>query len=211
MTHQLGAMPAGRAMAAIATARIPFAYRLDRHDDPTPPPAPTPPAPAPPADPAPSPDEPVADDPKLGPAGEKALAAMKERARIAEAAQKAAEAKTQAFEDRDKTELEKATAAAERATAEATEAKAELVRQRVINETGLSADLAEFLPTGDEDTVRAAADKLKGALGTPAKAGPRPDPSQGSGRPAPGPTDFRTASKAELKAETDKLGIRLRR
>lgn len=196
-----------------------FRFLLDRHDDPTPPapapaPAPVPtggdPAPTP-ANPAAGPDTPDGDTP-LGPAGEKALAAMKERARVAEAAVKAAEAKITEFEDRDKSELEKATAAAARATAEAAEARSELLRQRVINETGLSADLAEFLPAGDEDTVRAAAEKLKAATAGPARPGaPRPDPSQGGGRAPAGPTDFRTASREEFAAEAAKLGVRLRR
>lgn len=216
MTHQLGATPAVRTIASTAVDRLPFAVRLDRHDDPA---APAPAAPAAPAPAAPAPeasDDGAGDDPKLGPAGEKALAAMKERTKAAEAALKAAEAakqaaeaKVQEFEDRDKTELEKATAIAERATAEASQAKAELVRQRVINETGLTVDLAEFLPSGDEATVRAAADKLKAALGNQAtpKAGPRPDPSQGGGRTG-APVDWRTASREDFRAAVADLGIR---
>ena len=176
-------------------------FALDRHDDPQPEPTPDP-APEPAADPAPDPSG----DAPLGPAGEKALAAMKERARAAEAAQKALEAKVREFEDRDKTELEKAQAAAAKATAEAEAARSELLRQRIVNETGLSAELAEFLPAGDEETVRAAAAKLAAAT-VPPKTGPRPDPSQGSGRPVV-PTDFRTAPKDDVKAELAKYGVR---
>lgn len=215
MTQQPGAMPAGLAAAAIAGARIPFTFRLDRHNDPAVPPTPAPPAP--PAVPAPAPvpapaAEPAADDDApLGPAGEKALAEFKQRARAAEAAAKAAEDKVREFEERDKSELEKATAAAERATAEAAAAKAELVRQRVINETGLPVDLAEFLPAGDEDTVRAAAEKLKAATTAAARPGtPRPDPSQGAGRIPPGPTDYRSAPREDVVAEMATLGIRPR-
>lgn len=182
---------------------LPAAWRfaLDRHDDPQPEPTPDV-APDPAADPKPDPT----DDAPLGPAGEKALAAMKERARAAEAEKKALEAKVREFEDRDKTELEKAQAAAAKATADAERYAAELLRQRVVNETGLSAELAEFLPTGDEDTVRAAAAKLAAAAVAP-KTGPKPDPSQGSGRPVT-PVDYRTASKEDVKAELAKYGVR---
>lgn len=190
----------------------PWRFALDRHDDPQPNPAPAPPAPDP-ADP-PNPADPPAGDPAapadgdkpLGPAGEKALAAMKERARVAEAEKKALEAKVREFEDRDKTDLEKAQATAAKATAEAESARAELLRQRIVNETGLSAELAEFLPTGDEDTVRAAAAKLAAATVTP-KTGPKPDPSQGSGRPVT-PTDYRTAPKGDVAAKLRDLGVR---
>jgi len=180
-------------------------FALDRHDDPQPPtPTPVPPAPAP--EPAADPDADPADKP-LGPAGEKALEEWKRRAKEAEAAARTAAEKVREFEDRDKTELEKAQAAAARATAEAEAARSELLRQRIVNETGLSADLAEFLPAGDEETVRAAAQKLAAATAA-VKPGPRPDPSQGSGRPAPPPTDFRTASKDELRSKLRELGIR---
>jgi len=189
------------------TRPLPSAWRfaLDRHDDPQPPATPEPasaPAPEPTADPAADP----ADKP-LGPAGEKALEEWKRRAKEAEAAARTAAEKVREFEDRDKTELEKAQAAAARATAEAEAARSELLRQRIVNETGLSADLAEFLPAGDEETVRAAAQKLAAATAA-VKPGPRPDPSQGSGRPAPPPTDFRTASKDELRSKLRELGIR---
>jgi len=182
-------------------------FLLHRHDDPTPPP---PSAPAPAADLAADPAGDPAGDPAdrpLGPAGEKALEEWKKRAKEAEAAARTAAEKVREFEERDQTELEKAQAAAARATAEAEAARSELLRQRIVNETGLSADLAEFLPTGDEETVRAAAQKLAAAT-VAVKPGPRPDPSQGSGRPAPPPTDFRTASKDELRSELRKLGIR---
>lgn len=189
------------------THTLPSAWRfaLDRHDDPQPPaPAPAPPAPAP--EPTAEPDGDPADKP-LGPAGEKALEEWKRRAKEAEAAARTAAEKVREFEDRDKTELEKAQAAAARATAEAEAARSELLRQRIVNETGLPADLTEFLPAGDEETVRAAAQKLAAATAA-VKPGPRPDPSQGSGRPAPPPTDFRTASKDELRSKLRELGIR---
>lgn len=180
----------------------PWHFRLDRHDDPEPDPQPDP-APDPAADPAPEPE-----DKALGPAGEKALAAMKERARQAEAEKKALEAKVREFEDRDKSELEKAQAAAARATAEAEAARTELARTRILAEHGLTEADGEFLPAGTEEEMRAAASRLAARVAAPAKTGPKPDPSQGSGRPVT-PTDFRTAPRAELEAELAKYGVRL--
>jgi hypothetical protein len=181
----------------------PWCFALDRHNDPQPEPTPDP-APEPAADPKADP----ADDAPLGPAGEKALAAMKERARAAEAEKKALEAKVREFEDRDKTELEKAQVIAERATREAEAARNELARTRILAEHGLSEADAEFLPAGTEDEMRAAAARLAERLvaAAPPK-GPRPDPSQGSGRPIT-PTDYRTAPKGDVQAKLRELGVR---
>lgn len=179
-------------------------FALDRHDDPQPEPTPDP-APEPAADPKSAP----ADDAPLGPAGEKALTAMKERARAAEAAQKALEAKVREFEDRDKSELEKAQALAARATAEAEAARTELARTRILGEHGLSEADAEFLPSGSEDEMRAAAARLaeRIAAAAPPKTGPKPDPSQGSGRPVT-PTDYRNVPKDDVAAKLRELGVR---
>jgi len=185
-------------------------FLLARHDDPQPPaaPAPAPPAPDPaPADPAEPADRP------LGPAGEKALEEWKKRAKEAEAAAKAAADRVREFEDRDKTELEKAQAAAARATAEAEAARTELARTRILTEHGLTTEDAEFLPAGTEEDMRTAAKRLADRLAAaspPKPPGPRPDPSQGSGRAAPG-ADFRTASRDDFAAELAKYGLRPRR
>jgi hypothetical protein len=191
------------------TRILPTAWRfaLDRHDDPQPPVAPAPPeppTPEPPKDPAADPDKP------LGPAGEKALEEWKRRAKDAEAAAKTAADRVREFEDRDKTELEKAQALAERATREAETARNELARTRILAEHGLSEADAEFLPTGTEDEMRAAATRLAerlAAAAPPPKTGPRPDPSQGSGRPVT-PTDYRTAPKSEVQTKLRELGVR---
>lgn len=187
----------------IRTLPSPWRFALDRHDDPQPEPTPDP-APEPTADPTPDPD-----DKPLGQAGEKALAEWKRRAKDAEAAAKAAADRVKEFEDRDKTELERAQEAAARATAEAAAARTELARTRILGEHGLSEADAEFLPTGSEDEMRAAAARLaeRLAASAPPKTGPRPDPSQGSGRPVT-PTDYRTAAKDDVRAKLRELGVR---
>lgn len=208
MNRRQGATPAARA-AATASAVLPFTWRIDRHNEPATPAAPPAPEP-PPANPA-APEPAAGDDPPLGPAGEKALNEFKERARKAEADLTAARQRITEFEDRDKTDLERAQSAAAAAEQRAADAEAALLRQRVINETGLKPELAKFLPTGDEAALRAAAAELAAATTVPAAPpGPRPDPSQGSGRPVV-PTDFRTASHEEFKAEMARLGVRTAR
>lgn len=198
------------------TRTLPAAWRfaLDRHDDPQPPaPAPTPPAPT---DPAPAGTDPATDpdpaDKPLGPAGEKALEEWKRRAKEAEAAARTAAEKVREFEDRDKTELQRAQEAAARATAEAEAARTELARTRILAKHGLTEADAEFLPSGSEEDMRAAAKRLADRLAAatpPPAPGPRPDPSQGSGRPIT-PTDYRTASKDDLAAKLKELGVRAR-
>jgi len=192
-----------------STLPRPWRFALDRHDDPQPAPAPAP-EPDPAADPAPEPT-PEPDRP-LGPAGEKALEEWKRRAKEAEAAARANAERIREFEDRDKTELQRAQEAAARATAEAEAVRAELLRSRILAEHGLTAEDAEFLPAGAEDDMRAAAQRLAERLAAAAPqkpAGPRPDPSQGSGRPVV-PTDFRTASRDDFAAELAKYGLRPR-
>jgi hypothetical protein len=198
------------------TRTLPAAFRfaLNRHDDPKPPVPPVAP-PTPPVVPAPAPgpapkSEGDPNDPPLGPAGEKALEEWKRRAKEAETAAKTAAEKVREFEDRDKSELEKAQALAARATVEAEKARTELARTRILAEHKLSEADAEFLPSGTEDEMRAAAARLaeRIAAATPApKGGPRPDPSQGSGRPVT-PTDYRTAPKGDVQAKLRELGVR---
>lgn len=189
----------------IRTLPSPWRLRLDRHDDPEPAPRPDP-APDPAADPIPDPDP--ADKP-LGPAGEKALEEWKRRAKEAEAAARAAADRVREFEDRDKSELQRAQEAAARATAEAEAARTELARTRILAEHGLTEDDGEFLPAGTEEDMRAAAARLAARVVAAVKTGPKPDPSQGSGRPVT-PTDYRNASAEDFAAELAKLGMRPR-
>lgn len=192
------------------TLPAPWRFALDRHNDPQPAPAPAPapaaPAPEPASAPAPGTDP---ADKQLGPAGEKALEEWKRRAKEAETKAKTAEDRVRTFEDRDKTELEKAQALAARATADADAARTELARARILGEHGLSEADAEFLPPGSEEEMRAAAARLaeRIAVAAPASTGPRPDPSQGSGRPVT-PTDYRTAPKGDVQAKLRELGVR---
>lgn len=119
--------------------------------------------------PAGSPDAP------LGPAGEKALAEWKQRARLAEKASKEQAARLQELEDRDKSELQKATERAAKADARAAEAtrrvaKAE-IRALAAAQFADPSDAAAFLNVddlisddGDVDTKaveKALADLLK--------------------------------------------------
>ncbi|MBK6887021.1 MAG: hypothetical protein IPH03_11750 [Tetrasphaera sp.] len=90
-------------------------------------------------------------------------------------------AKVKEFEDRDKTETERMAEQLAALKAEAAQAKAETLRLRVGAETGLPADLQEFLAGDDEAQLRAQAKKLMAA--TAAATDPRrpaPDPTQGA-------------------------------
>ena len=90
-------------------------------------------------------------------------------------------AKVKEFEDRDKTELEKLTDQISKAKAEADQARAEALRLKVAAQSGLPADLHEFLVGNDEEELRAKAQKLMAA--TAAATDPRrpaPDPTQGA-------------------------------
>lgn len=96
----------------------------------------------------------------LGPAGEAALKAERQRARQLERDLKAAANKLKAFEDRDKTAaqlLEERAANAEKAAAEA---QTQLVRYRVAAEKGLPAELAGRLQGANEKELAADAEKL---------------------------------------------------
>lgn len=91
------------------------------------------------------------------------------------------EAKVKAFEDAQKTEAERMADQLQTLKAEAAAAKAEALRLRVAAESGLPADLHEFLVGDDEEQVRAQAQKLMAA--TAAATAPRtpaPDPTQGA-------------------------------
>lgn len=187
-----------------------------------PPAPPTPPAPTPPAPPAdPAAPPPGDGDPALGPAGEKALSAWKERAKAAEDLAKQHEAKIKEFEDRDKTEAEKQADALKAATERAETATRLAVSSQV---EALAAgrfqdpqDAVTALKDGnfvaadgtvDRAAVTAALDDLltrkpHWAAAEPGSRTPRPDPSQGprpGGNPGAGTVDQQIA---EAKAKGD--------
>lgn len=156
----------------------------------------------PPAEPASAGDPTPAGDPPLGPAGEKALAEWKQRAKAAEQLAKDQSAQLQEFEDAQKTEAQKLAERAEAAEQRAAKATQQAVASHIrAAATGLLADPqdavdalrgGEFLGADGEidgDSVKAALDALlerkphwKADQGP---RNPRPDPSQG---PRPGGT-----------------------
>ncbi len=140
----------------------------------TAPEATTPPAPEPTtAPPAP------ADD--LGDAGKKAIAAERAARRAAEKANAEMAARIKEFEDASKSEAEKAAARAEAAEKALAEVTAKALRLEVAAEVGVPADLVEFLTGGDEESLRAQADKLMAATAaSKAPRAPQPDTSQGA-------------------------------
>lgn len=140
----------------------------------TAPEATTPPAPEPTtAPPAP------ADD--LGDAGKKAIAAERAARKAAEKQAADLAAQVKAFEDASKTEAEKAAARAEAAEKALAEVTAKAARLQVAAEVGVPADLVEFLTGGDEESLRAQAEKLMAATAaSKAPRVPQPDPSQGA-------------------------------
>lgn len=99
-------------------------------------------------------------DKPLGPEGEKALEAFKQRAREAESKLKAVERRVQEFEDKDKTELERATSQRDAAAKERDEAKAESLRLRVAIEKKLPAELIDRLRGSNEKELQDDADEL---------------------------------------------------
>lgn len=220
---------------------LPLRAVLATHDaDPAPPAPPVdPPAPpAPPADPAPAdpPSDPAPEgDKPLGPAGEKALREMKERARKAEAearANAAAAKRLQELEDAQKTETERLTEAAQRAQARAAAAEQRAVASeiRALASSGfadptdaveaLGGNAAQYVDADgviDEAAIRDALEGLldrkphwrKPPAGDPVPAAPpvpRPDPSQGP-RNKPAPVDY-TTDKDAYDAVNRRLGVR---
>jgi hypothetical protein len=178
----------------------------------------TPPAGDPPA------DDPA--DPALGPAGEKALAEWKKRAKDAEALTKSQADKLKAFEDAQKTEAEKladrAKAAEDRATAATQLAVASKVEALATGKFADPSDAVEALKGGtfvsdagviDAAAIGTALDELltrkphwAAGAGTPRI--PAPDPSQGA-RPGTPPSLGQRIAEAEQKGDT-KLAIALK-
>jgi hypothetical protein len=167
-----------------------------------------------------------ADDVPLGPAGEKALAEWKARAKEAERQSKEQAARIQAFEDRDKTEAEKlaerATKAEERAAAAtrlATASKVEALAAGRFHDPQDAVDAlqgAEFLTEDggiDRDAITAALDSLlerkpHWAATAPGPRVPAPDPSQGA-RPGGTPTLGQRINEAVSGGDT-KLALSLK-
>jgi len=167
-------------------------------------------------------------------------AAAKQEAAAAKKQLAALTAKVQEFEDRDRTELEKATAKAERLADQAAKATARAVAGEVkVHAVGQFADPTDAVDvlmrdaskyvdaSGEIDSEAIQSDLAEllerkphwGKQPEPTPAAPqpdperprqpRPDPSQGA-RPTVPPTDYRTASKAEVAGELAKYGFRPR-
>ena len=195
-----------------------------------PPPAGTDPA-TPPAPPAPAaepgtPPEGGDGDAPLGPAGEKALAEWKRRAKEAEQQAKDHAARIKEYEDRDKTDAEKqadalkaATERAEQATRLAVSAKVEALAAGRFQDP---LDAVEALRSGsyvtqegavDADAITAALDDLltrkpHWAATEPGPRTPRPDPAQGA-RPGTAPNLSQRIAEAEQTGNT-KLAMALK-
>lgn len=140
--------------------------------------------------------EPQAD---LGDAGKKALAAERAAKRAAEKRAAELEARVKEFEDASKSEAEKAAARAEAAEKALAEVTARALRLEVATEFKLDPDLHEFLTGGDEESLRAQAQKLADRFA--ATAGPRqpkPDPTQGAKPGGSGPKMLTSDEVSEL-------------
>lgn len=197
--------------------------------EPAPAGGPTPPAPPtadPPKDPATPPPPATGDDPALGPAGEKALAEWKKRAKDAETLAKQQADQLQAIEDAKKTETERladrAKAAEDRATAATRLAVASKVEALAAGRFADPQDAVDALAAGafttdqggiDANAITGALDDLltrkpHWAAGAGNPSVPRPDPSQGA-RPGGTPTLAQRVAEAEAKGDT-RLAIALK-
>lgn len=186
--------------------------------DPSTPPAAEPEPAAPPADPAAPPATGEGDAP-LGPAGEKALAEWKTRAKEAEKTAREQAARLKEFEDAQKTEAERladslkaAESRAEAATRLAVASKVEaLASGRFADPQDAVDALKDGQFVGDDGAIRADAieEALAGLLERKphwarSEQGPRtpaPDPSQGA-RPGGVQTLDQRISEAEAKGDT---------
>jgi len=150
--------------------------------------------------------EPVATDDTLGDPGKRALDAERKARRAAEKAAADAVAKVKEYEDAQKSEAERLAAKVAELEATAAKATAEALRQRIVNETGIPADLAGFVTGPDEDTMRANAQLLASKIGPAQKAGPastRPVESlqPGSGKADSGPAQLTRSDLQGMKPE----------
>ena len=132
--------------------------------------------------------------------GEKGLAALRSEREARKDAEKqlaAFQTRIDEIESAERSDLENATHQLEAAKAEAATANAELAKLRVIQETGLSADMAEFLTGDSVESLSEQAEKLKAATAqasTIEKRAPMADPSQGAK-----PSDAAQLTEADLK------------
>lgn len=186
----------------------------------------TPPEPQPPAAEPGTPPEGGDGDAPLGPAGEKALAAWKQRAKEAEDRAKEQAAKLKEYEDAEKTEAERqaealaaATERAEKATQLAVSAKVEALAAGRFQDP---LDAVEALRGGsyvgedgmvDTEAITAALDGLlerkpHWAATEPGPRTPRPDPAQGA-RPGTPPNLDQRIAEAEQSGNT-KLALALK-
>lgn len=191
--------------------------------DPATPPAP--PAPNPGADPG-TPPSGGGDDPALGPAGEKALAEWKRRAKEAEQQAKDQAARLKEYEDRDKSDAERqadalaaATARAEQLQQVAVSAKVEAAAAGRFQDPLDAVEAlkgGKFLTDGgtvDTDAIEAALGDLltrkpHWAAAQPGPRTPRPDPAQGA-RPGTPPDLAQQIADAE-KAGDHKKALALK-
>lgn len=149
----------------------------------------------PPATEAPTPDT-------LGDPGKKALDAERRARRDAERALNEAQAKVKAFEDANKSETERMAEQVAALKAEAEAARSEALRMRVATETGLPAELVEFLPSGvDEETLRAKAATLAAMAAPKGPGKPAPDPAQGAKPGVGGPVQLTRADMDRMTPE----------
>lgn len=197
----------------MSTPSEPVAPPAGNPQDPSPADPPAPPA----ADPA---APPAGDDgPALGPAGEKALVAWKQRAKEAEDLAKQQAAKLRAYEDAEKTDAERQADAlkaaqerAEQATQLAVSSKVEALAAGRFQDP---LDAVEALKDGsyltdegavDGDAIKADLDGLlvrkpHWAAVEPGPRTPRPDPAQGA-RPGTPPNLSQRIAEAEQAGNT---------
>lgn len=97
------------------------------------------------------------------------------RKRLREVEDKAA--KFDELEESKKSEIERITESYEKTQFELRDAQNALVRERIARKHGLPDELAELLPSGDEEQVEAKAKYLSTLVNDPVRL---PDPSQGS-------------------------------
>lgn len=115
--------------------------------------------------------EPVAPAEELGDAGKRALEAERKARRAAEKASADALAKVKEYEDAQKSESERLAAKVSELEARAAKAEADALRQRIVSEAGIPADLADLVSGSDEATMRATAERLKAHIAPPRFAG----------------------------------------
>lgn len=175
---------------------LPGMYFYPDGDPPTPPSA-DPPAPAPQA------------DPPADPAPGNQENAWRRKAEAAEKRLKDLEDAENKRKLAEMSETERVKAEAETAKAEAAETKKELLKLKIANELGVSADALDLLTGADEPTIRAQAEKIVALTGKTA-----PAPVTGGTRTQPGGQQQPTTDEkiaAAMKSGDSITAIRLMR